>query len=345
MTGRHTFNFGPHQSTVLSAARDELYAGISEPCFYVADINTQRYLPPDGPRVVMPAGEGAKAWSQLENMIGEMLAAGLSRDRPVVAVGGGVICDVASFAASIYMRGCDLVLVPTTLLSMVDAAVGGKTGVNFGGYKNMVGTFYPAREVRLCAELLYTLPQREYLSGLGEMIKTAMIGDAELLTIIEENVSELDARDDELLEDAVSRCVMVKGAIVESDLRETGDRMHLNLGHTFAHALETVSGLGLWSHGEAVAWGLARAMEAGVAAGVTEPGYAKRVIALLSSYGFRIEPVPHRADELVAAMRKDKKVRGGRLRFVLQGSVADTRVVELEEALVRSVLENGVDLS
>ena len=229
-------------------------------------------------------------------------------------------------------------LMPSTLLAMVDAAVGGKTSINFGGYKNMVGTFYPAREVRLDAELLFTLPQREYLSGLGEVIKSAMLGDPELLTSLEQNVDLMEKRNDELLSDTVWRCVMVKGRIVERDLRESSGRVHLNLGHTFAHALESVSGLGVWTHGEAVAWGLAQAMELGLRSGVTNERYAARIVAILRAYGYSLEREPRLADALLDAMWRDKKVRAGRLRFVLQQDVAKTRLVEVDEALVHRML-------
>ena len=338
MTRRHTFNFGQQESTVLTVPRAELFSGIAESCFYVADTNTERYLPASGPRVVLPAGEGSKSWVELEHLVREMLGAGLSRDSAMVGVGGGVVCDIASFAASVYMRGCDLVLMPSTLLAMVDAAVGGKTSINFGGYKNMVGTFYPAREVRLDAELLFTLPQREYLSGLGEVIKSAMLGDPELLTSLEQNVDLMEKRNDELLSDTVWRCVMVKGRIVERDLRESSGRVHLNLGHTFAHALESVSGLGVWTHGEAVAWGLAQAMELGLRSGVTNERYAARIVAILRAYGYSLEREPRLADALLDAMWRDKKVRAGRLRFVLQQDVAKTRLVEVDEALVHRML-------
>jgi 3-dehydroquinate synthase len=290
---------------------------------------------------VLPAGEASKSWNELESILTAMLTADLTRDSSVVAVGGGVTTDLAALAASVYMRGCSLVLVPTTLLAMVDAALGGKTSVNFGGYKNMVGTFYPANEIRLCPDLLHTLPQREYLGGLAEAIKAAMLGDSELFDLLERESVRIKKRDDDLLNEVVWRCVMVKGATVETDLRETGIRAHLNLGHTFAHALESDKGLGSWSHGEAVAWGLARAMEAGLAAGLTEPEYAERVLSLLSAFDYRTGLLPEASDAMLAAMRKDKKRRGGSNRYVLQKSLCRTIVTELDDELVRSVLTGG----
>ncbi len=341
MSRRHTFSFGRQESIVSVVSRDHLFDGIDPARFFVADTNTDRFLPGDDPRFVLAAGEASKSWSELELILTAMLSADLTRDSLVVGVGGGVTCDMAALAASVYMRGCNLVLVPTTLLAMVDAAVGGKTSVNFGGYKNMVGTFYPAAEVRLCPDLLHTLPQREYISGLAEVIKTAMLGDPELFSLLERESARIEQRDDDLLRDVVWRCIMVKGATVEADLRETGIRAHLNLGHTFAHALESEKGLGFWSHGEAVAWGLARAMDAGVAAGVTERQYAMRVLSLLDTFGYRTGLLPEASAAMLAAMRKDKKRRAGSSRFVLQKGLGRTMIAELDEALVRSVLEGG----
>ena len=339
MQRRHTFTFGQQTSTVAVVSRDQLFEDIEPVRFFVSDTNTERFVPGDDLRRALDAGEGSKSWNEMESILAAMLSSELTRDSSVVGVGGGVVCDIAAFAASVYMRGCNLVLVPTTLLGMVDAALGGKTGVNFGGFKNMVGTFYPASEVRLCAELLHTLPQREYLGGLAEVIKTAMIGDPGLFGLLEQEAEKIVARYDELLDEVVWRCVMVKGATVEADLRETGIRAHLNLGHTFAHALESEKGLGSWSHGEAVAWGIARAMEAGVAAGITSVGYAKRVTTLLTCFGYRIGLLPEASNAMLAAMKMDKKRRGGSSRLVLQADLGETIVTELDEKIVRSVLE------
>jgi 3-dehydroquinate synthase len=341
MPSRHTFSFGQQSSTVSVVSQDRLFDDIAPIRFFVADTNTDRFLPTADARFVLAAGEGSKSWTELQSILTQLLSAELTRDSSVIGVGGGVTSDIASLAASLYMRGCNLVLVPTTLLSMVDAALGGKTSVNFGGFKNMIGTFYPANEVRLCPELLHTLPQREYLSGLAEAIKTAMLGDSELFETLEREAVRIKQRDDDLLRDVVWRCVMVKGQTVEADLRETGIREHLNLGHTFAHALESEKGLGSWSHGEAVAWGLARAMEAGVAAGMTDPAYARRVFSILDAYGYRTEYLPDRSEAILAAMRKDKKRRAGSGRFVLQKSLGETIVTELDDSLVRTVLEGG----
>lgn len=338
---RRTFTFGTYRSTVAVLARADLYDALDDSAFFVADTNTERYLPQTGARHVLPAGETSKSWSELELLLGAMLEADLTRTGRVVAVGGGVVCDITALAASLYMRGCTLVLVPTSLLAMVDAAVGGKTGIDFGGYKNMVGTFYPASEVRICTDTLATLSEREYRSGLAEVIKTAMLGDEDLLDTLEKKQELVTARDPELLAEVVWACVEVKGGIVEADLTERGIRAHLNLGHTFAHALESVAGFGTWTHGEAVAWGLARAMELGERRGTTDPGYAARVLTLLDRYGYAIDPVPELTDRIVGAMRRDKKRRGDEIRFILQERAGQTLITAVETGLVESVLRGG----
>lgn len=338
---RRTFTFGTRSCTVAVLSRADLYEGLDESAFCVADTNTERYLPPGPARHVLPAGETSKSWAQLELLLRGMLEADLTRAGQAVAVGGGVVCDIGALAASLYMRGCTLLLVPTSLLAMVDAAVGGKTGIDFGGYKNMVGTFYPASEVRICIDTLATLSEREYRSGLAEVIKTAMLGDEALLDRLERDRALIDARDPDLLAEVVWACVEVKGEFVEADLTEGGVRAFLNLGHTFAHALESVAGLGTWTHGEAVAWGLARAMELGERRGTTDPAYAARVLALLERYGYAIDPVPELTDRVVEAMRRDKKRRGDTIRFILQEDIGRTVITPVETRLVESVLRGG----
>jgi len=342
---RHTFTFGEFTSTVEARARSEVCDDAGDRHFFVADTNTHRFVPAGGTACVIPAGEESKSWEQLDRILGAMVQAGLNRDSTVIGIGGGVICDIASLAASIYMRGCHLVLIPTTLLAMVDAALGGKTAVNFGGYKNLAGTFYPASEIRICAEFLHTLPQREYLGGLAEVLKSGMIGDADLFELLHEKSDAVSGRDDTLLTEIVWRCVLVKGNIVEGDLRERGLRAHLNLGHTFAHALESSAGLGSWSHGEAVAWGIRRAMETGAATGMTNREYATRVARMLDRYGFRTEPIPEAAQTFLDAMSMDKKRSSGTGKLILQEDLCVTRVVDLDPDLVLRVLRGEVPLA
>lgn len=339
MTREHTFTFGDHPCTIRESDRSSLLDGISASHVVVADTNTARFVARRGSQIIIPPGEASKSWLELERILYGCLEANLARDSAVVGIGGGVVCDIASLAANLYLRGCTLVLIPTSLLAMVDASLGGKTGINFGGYKNMIGTFYPAAELRICAELLHTLPEREFRSGLAEVIKTAMLGDGELLELLESRSADITRRDDDLLEEAVWRSLLVKGSIVERDLLERGERAHLNLGHTFAHALESVEGLGVWTHGEAVAWGLAQAMSLGVELGITEPGYAERIRRLLTTFNYEVDSRPDAAEAILRAMWRDKKRLGGQLRFILQSKMAVTDITTVEEATVRAFLQ------
>ena len=304
----------------------------------VFDANTYRLFA-DGLQesVVLPEGEGAKSWQSVVSIVHAALAADLGRDDTIIAIGGGIVCDVAAFSASVFMRGCQLVLVPTTLLAMVDAAIGGKTALNFEGYKNIVGTFYPAKDVRVCIEVLQRLPEREYRSGMGEVVKTAMLGDQELFDTLRNEYRAVKSREPEVLKQIVRRCIVAKANLINRDLREAGDRVFLNLGHTFAHALESVTMLKDWSHGEAVGWGIRRALELGVRLGITRPEYQEHVIEILRLYGLVREPEGVDPDALIAAMRKDKKKRKGELRFVLQEALCATRLVAVDEQIVRQI--------
>jgi 3-dehydroquinate synthase len=332
------FNFGSFRTHVRAASPSSLFDSISESAVIVCDTNTRQFAPPGREVVELPAGEQHKSWEYLHHVLGVLLEKGLTRASTVVGLGGGVITDLSACAASLYMRGCRLVLVPTSLLAMVDAALGGKTGVNFGGYKNMVGTFYPAHELILAPDLVRTLPEREYRSGLAEVIKSALLGDLELLALLETEVDSVLARDSALTERCVHACVAVKGRIVETDLRESGVRAHLNLGHTFAHALETVTGFGTYTHGEAVAWGLARAAQLSVLEGYAEQAYAEQVSVLLSRYGYDTTVRPELASDLIAAMQRDKKRTGAEVQFVLQRAAGETLVTSVEAENLTAVL-------
>ncbi len=282
--------------------------------------------------VAIPPGETGKCWRSVESVLVTAANHGLGRDDVITGVGGGVVCDVASFAASLYMRGCGLVLVPTTLLAMVDASLGGKTGIDFLGYKNLVGSFYPASRICIDVTCLRSLPERDYRSGLGEVIKTAIIGDAELFRLLEDRSREVLVRDRDVVQQVVRRCLAVKGRIVEEDPREAGRRAVLNLGHTFGHALESASGFSGWTHGEAVAWGIGRAMAAGVLLGLTDRGFRQKVESLLLLYGFRLSAGTG-YERLAPAFDRDKKKRQGRVRLVIARGLEDVvlREVTAEE--------------
>lgn len=292
--------------------------------------------------VILPAGEQSKCWENTDKIIQSALRLGLGRDGRMVGIGGGVICDLTAFSASIYMRGCSLFLVPTTLLAMVDAAFGGKTGINILKFKNIAGTFYPASEVRIIIPLLSSLPAREFKSGLAEVIKTAMVGDAELFTLLQERREQVIAAEPALLEEIVARCIRVKGKIVEQDLKESGKRAILNLGHTFAHALETVTALQQWSHGEAVAWGLIMALRLGEGLGVTDNSYTEVVHSMLKGYNFSLDIGEGSARGLLQAMDADKKKQGKKLRFILQRGIEDTIALAVDKKVVGDFLKREV---
>jgi 3-dehydroquinate synthase len=338
-----TFSFGQY-TTELSILEDgarEAIGALADRddalCVYDA-VTAELFAPADHRGIVLPVGEHAKEWGSVELIIDEALDRQLGRDGLFCGVGGGVVTDVTAFAASVYLRGVGLELVPTTLLAMVDAAFGGKTGVNYGGYKNMVGTFYPAHRIHTFTSALQSLPEREFHSGLAEVIKSALLGDEELFAFLKSERERVLAREAEAMQYIVDHSVGVKAHVVEQDLLETGVRAILNLGHTFAHALESVAGFGIWSHGAAVAWGMVRAMETGRRLGITPQEYAADVIALIESYGFDTGATGEEVDALVSAMRHDKKRRAGRLNLVLQEGLGWTNVQEAPEALVREVL-------
>jgi len=292
----------------------------------VLDSNTAAMFGAAAPnRICLPAGENAKQWESVHAVLTRCAESGLGRDAVIAGIGGGVICDITAFAASLYMRGCRLVLLPTTLLAMVDASLGGKTGIDFLGYKNLVGTFYPAHRIVIAPAAVKSLTDREYLSGLAEVIKTALIGDADLLRLLETARERILSREPAAVEEIIRRSLAVKGRIVQEDPREKGIRAFLNLGHTFGHALESATGFSGWTHGEAVAWGIGRALSAGMRFGMTDPAFARRVRTLLRAYGYRME-ADAGFDALKAAFGLDKKRTAGAARLVIPCGVGEVRL-------------------
>jgi 3-dehydroquinate synthase len=287
---------------------------------------------------LLSAGEEEKSWQSIRIILSRAVEAGLGRDSLFVGIGGGVVCDTAAFAASLYNRGCRIILVPTTLLAMVDAALGGKTGINFSGYKNLVGTFYPAEEVRLCLSFLKKLPEAEYRSGMAEVIKSALLGDEKLAESLETNRDGWMRRDPDILQEGIFRCLKVKGRFVTEDPEEGGTRAFLNFGHTFGHALESVSGLGELSHGEAVAWGMVMALRAGEMLGITDPYYRSFGENLIKSYGFETSLQIRDIETFTEALKRDKKNRDGQVRFILQRNLKDTLLTPLDLEFVRDLV-------
>ncbi len=335
-------NYSGGSSRILHVSRDELLP--SEAALSVFDGNTAQLFADRDPErsLALPPGESAKNWASVERIINRALAVSMGRDGLIAGIGGGVVTDVTAFAASIYMRGCRLILVPTTLLSMVDAATGGKTGFDFGGVKNLVGSFYTAEEVRICPCMLETLPEREYLSGMAEVLKHAMLtpgpGAGGLLDIVASEKDAILARDAQTLERLIPAAVKVKVDIVSKDLREQGIRAFLNLGHTFGHALEAATNFSRWSHGEAVAWGILRSLDLGVRIGLTDKDWADETRHLIADYGFDIVTPQVAPGEIKAAMVDDKKKKDGRLRFVLMKGPGEPVLQEVPEVDLDAVL-------
>lgn len=329
------------EQTIRLVGRDHLLSVPADAsrALIVADASTAEFLPPsDLPRVIVPKGEAAKRLEVITSIIDAAIAHRLDRKSALIAFGGGAVTDAAAFSASIYLRGITCILVPTTILAMVDAAVGGKTGVDFAGGKNLVGTFAAAREVRIDPSLAGTLPYRERLSGLAEVLKHAFLADPALLETLDAHRQAILDGDRDLLLRIVPAAVAVKARIVAEDYRESGLRAHLNLGHTFGHALESALGLGVWSHGEAVAWGIGRAMALGVRLGATDPAWARRVVTLLERYGYHLGAPPVDPLLIRRAMDVDKKRGPNGIEFVLQRAAHDTFVRTVPEETLWSVL-------
>ena len=268
--------------------------------------------------IVLPDGERHKTLPTVSRILDTLVANRFARDDLVVALGGGVVGDMAGFAAACYQRGIGFVQMPTTLLAQVDSSVGGKTGVNHPGGKNLIGAFHQPRAVIADTATLATLPPRELRAGLAEVVKHALICDAAFFSWLEANADALLALDPVVLAHAVHRCCTIKAGVVSRDERETGERALLNLGHTFGHAIEQVTGFGPWLHGEAVGVGLSMAAGMSQRAGWLPAADAARLDALLARLGLRTEArgavTPQAAR---AAMQLDKKVQGGRVRLVL----------------------------
>jgi len=265
----------------------------------------------------VPPGERSKTRQMKAKLEDRMLALQGGLDSVVLAVGGGMVCDLAGFVAATYLRGVPFVSVPTTLLAMVDAALGGKTAVDHPKGKNLIGAFHHPRGVFADVSVLATLPEREYRSGLAEVVKTAVVGDSALFRTLERGTAAILSRHPEALEDLVTTCSRLKARVVAVDERESGRRCILNFGHTMGHALEHLSRFRL-AHGEAVAIGMAMEASAAEAAGILRRGDAGRIVKLLKALGLPVSPPRGMApDRLFRIARRDKKARGGRLLYAV----------------------------
>ena len=283
--------------------------------------------------IVVADGEAHKDSAALYGIHTRLLELKAERSTMLIALGGGVIGDLAGFAAATYRRGMPLVQIPTTLLAQVDSSVGGKTAVNHPLGKNMIGAFYQPSAVIIDSATLSTLPDREYASGLAEVVKYGAIRSPELFAWLESNVELLRGRDDTALTQAIHESCRIKAEIVAADEREAGERALLNFGHTFGHAIEVGTGYGTWLHGEAVAAGMVLAGELSVRVTGMPPTENERLRRLLSRFGLPVDPPALGCDRFLELMARDKKVESGKLRLVLL------------EALGRATIRIDVPLS
>ena len=313
---------------VSTTTLDRALADLPADCRILTDANVAAFapLPETVPALVLPPGEGTKSLATFGDALGWLARTGASRRTTVVALGGGVVGDLAGFVAAAYMRGVPLLQIPTTLLAMVDSSVGGKVAIDLPEGKNLAGAFWAPVEVRIPLDALDRLPERQRTNGMAEVLKYGFIMDAPLLD------APLD----------VMRCVALKARIVEEDEHETtGRRAILNFGHTVGHAIERLTGYGPVLHGEAIAIGMAVEAELGERIGATEAGTAAEVRRVLRAHGL---PTTHAtlqdAEPMVAAMRGDKKASGGQLAFSLLARVGECKLVEsVPEDDVRRALE------
>ena len=294
----------------------------------------QRALGQAGARVfpvLVEDGERAKGWETLDRVIDALLAANCGRDSVIVALGGGVIGDLAGFAAAVYQRGVAFIQVPTTLLAQVDSSVGGKTAINHARGKNMVGAFHQPLAVIADVATLDSLPHRELRAGLAEVIKHGCVLDLQFVAWLEANMDKLLARDRAALSHAVRRSCELKAQVVAADEREAGLRAILNFGHTFGHAIEAGVGYGEWLHGEAVATGMVIAAELSVRTGTLRREDADRIRALIARAGLPVRARALPVERYLELMQVDKKASGGQVRYVLL------------EGLGRAALRDGVN--
>lgn len=307
----------------------------------VADENTLPYSPFPERTLVLESGEENKNRESLERIFTYALESGLGRDSFFVALGGGVVCDMTALAASLYMRGARLILSPTTLLCMVDATLGGKTAVDYMGTKNLIGSFYPADEVIIPSYTLSTLPESQFMSGLGEVVKHALLSsNNDLYDFLIDNREKILDKDSEALERMLELSLLVKKEYIERDPKETkGIRSILNFGHTFGHALESVTNYSV-SHGLAVVWGMKKALTAGLLLGITPQDFYLWSVNLIASFpfesSFRVDRKDYTA--FLEATKKDKKKKGGRTNFVLLKERGEAVLRPLEDDQILALL-------
>ena len=295
--------------------------------------------------LILGSGEPYKTIESVLTIIKTALDAGFTRRDTFVGIGGGVICDITGFSASLFKRGLAVEFVPTTLLAMVDASIGGKTGCDFDNYKNMIGSFFPAKTIHIFPQFVQSLPDNQYRSGLAEAFKTALLFDKDMYALFRDSSEKILSRDPDTVSGIISSCTKAKASIVEQDFLEKDIRMHLNYGHTFGHALETLVGLGNITHGDAVAWGIGRAVTLSNSLGQCTLAYRDEVLSVLGLYGWERRAVPEIVkgggfgERLLTVMHKDKKNSGSRIKVILQKELANAFIQETDDSDILAVLK------
>jgi 3-dehydroquinate synthase len=293
----------------------------------------------------MADGERFKRLATLEKLAESLVKLGADRSATLIALGGGVVCDVTGFLASVYMRGVEVIQIPTTVLAQVDAAIGGKTGVNLQSGKNLLGTFHQPRVVLIDPNVLTTLPSREYRAGLYEALKCGIIGNAGLFRLFEDRRREILDRDPSVVEKVIAESVRLKARVVSADEREGGLRRVLNLGHTIGHALEAETRYTQLLHGEAVAWGMIAATQIALSTGKLDRVTAERIRTAILGFG-RLPPMKVQTTGVLKHLQSDKKTRQGVVHFVLPRQIGRVEIVsDVPAAAVRSAVEEIRKLS
>lgn len=309
---------------------------------WVCDTNTAKMVRPlPSPNVIVEHGEASKTYASIERIISTAMENSLGRDCTFIALGGGVISDITAFAASIYMRGCKVVLIPTTLIAMTDASTGGKTCINFRYTKNLIGTFFPANEVLICTDCLKSLSNRDFTNGLAEVIKHSFLSkDNRLLNYLLSSKQTITERNPAALRDLILASLEIKKSYVEPDPYDRlGIRAALNLGHTFGHALESLSHM-QWTHGQAVAWGVCRSAYASVELGLCTLDLAQSVEKLFKYYGFDTSFRISRSDwiDYRRQLKRDKKAVMNTVKFVLLTGQGQIQERELSDDIIKKLV-------
>lgn len=296
--------------------------------------------------IILGSGEAYKNIDTVLSIVKKAMECDFGKDDTFIGIGGGVICDISAFAASIYKRGVNLELVPTTLLAIADASIGGKTSCDVENLKNMIGTFYPAKNIYIFTEFTQYTSTEQFKSGLAEAFKTALVADEELFDIFKNESEKILSRDKDILNKIIKSCVKAKSQIVQNDPGEKNERILLNLGHTFAHALETIVGLGAIYHGEAVAWGIGRAVNASWNKEFCMSDFKDEIMNILSLYGWETKSVPPLVtgggigERFLTVMHKDKRTKDGKINLIIPKAVKNIVVEEVSDADILAVLKN-----